>query len=186
MDTFFEPHSAFYLFAALAWLILDRFVLAHYLPRMVWLRLRMPALILHEFAHWIVALLLLAWPRISFKARELPDGVVELGRVHFGRPLMGDFGRSLIAMAPLWLYYVGLFIAAYALGQPQPFWHGIGWLGAFYICMEAAALFSWSDFRAIGGVGRFIIVVMALIIVAKALLVVAEHGVVVMMTLGLN
>lgn len=167
MDIILPGYSKVYFVLAIGYMLLDYNVLRRVMRPDHWLMLRAPALILHELAHFVVALVLLAWPRISFKWVRSPDGTVEMGRVIFGTPLMGGFGRMLISVAPLMLYFVALWIARSKLSGPLPVVAGLGWLAALYLCVSAAAMFSRSDLDGVGLLGRLMILLTILFIMVE-------------------
>lgn len=167
MDIILPGYSKVYFALAIGYLLLDYNVLRRVMQPDRWLMLRMPALILHELSHFIVALLLLGWPRISFKWERDASGVVEMGRVSYGPPLLGGFGHMLISIAPLLLYFVAWGIARHFLSQPQPLLLGLGWLVLVYLCVSAAAMFSRSDLADVGLIGRVVILLTILQIMAE-------------------
>lgn len=174
MDIILPGYSKVYLAISIGYLLVDYNILRRFLPRDRWLMLRMPALVLHEMSHYLVALLLLGWPSVSFKWREDASGVVEMGRVRYGPPLFGGFGHMLISVAPLLLYYVALWIARTYLSQPQPLLLGLAGLVAVYLCVSAAAMFSRADLADVGILGRLVILyVILFILVAPAVRVAA-------------
>jgi hypothetical protein len=167
MDIILPGYSKVYVALAVGYLLLDYNVLRRLMKPDHWLMLRMPALIVHELSHFIVALLLLGWPRISFKWERDASGTVEMGRVSYGPPMLGGFGHTLISVAPLLLYFVAWGIARHILSQPQPLLVGLGWLVAVYLCVSAAAMFSRSDLADVGIIGRVMILLTILQIMVE-------------------
>lgn len=167
MDIILPGYSKVYFGLAIGYMLLDYNVLRRVMQPDRWLMLRMPALVVHELSHFIVAFFLLGGPRISFKWRQDASGVVEMGRVSYGPPLLGGFGHMLISIAPLLLYFVAWGIARHFLSQPQPLLVGLGWLVAVYLCVSAAAMFSRSDLADVGLIGRLMILVTILCILVE-------------------
>lgn len=164
MNIILEAHSKVYWLVGFGWLVIDYFILPRVLSLRAWLDTRMPSTIAHELAHFLVALVLCAEPRMSFTRHVDEDGTIHMGGVEFGPPLLGDMGRTLIASAPLWLGALALWIGFVPLAQPQPLGDGLLYLMTGYVLLDAAAL-SREDFNLMG-IGAKVSVVSMIVMVA--------------------
>lgn len=151
MDTFFRANDLSYAWIVLTLVLLDRLVLVRVLRPVTWYWLRLPAVILHELAHYVVALLLLATPRIvSLRPTPMPDGSVRLGRVEWGPPLMGDAGHVMARLAPVLWFPVAALAASALLAEPRGLFEGLGWALGIWLALEAGLLLSEDDLRGSG------------------------------------
>lgn len=151
MTPFFHAHDLTYGWIGLTLVLLDRLVLVRVLRPATWYWLRLPAVILHEAAHFLVALLLLAWPRVhSLTPTPLPDGSVRLGRVEWGPPLLGELGNGLAKLAPIAWFFVAGIAADHMLAQPHGLLEGLGWVLALWVMLEAGLLLSEDDLDGLG------------------------------------
>lgn len=164
MNIILEAHSKVYWLAGFGWLVIDYFILPRVLSLKAWLDVRMPSTIAHESAHFLMALVLGAEPRMNFDRHIEDDGTIQMAGVEFGPPIMGEIGRTLIASAPLWLGAVALWIGFVPLAQPQPLGIGLLYLATGYVLLDAAAL-SRADFGLMGISGK-VSVISALALVA--------------------
>jgi len=179
MDIVFTPKDPFYLYAALAWAVV------HYglLPRLLPWRIRrwpnVPAMLMHEFAHWLVAFALWGFPRVSFQQGPDEDGCPTVAHVRWDWHVLclfgvGWLGNALIAIAP---FVAGLGLAYYIADQQftqeQPLWYGIGWLTLFCVCIESVNMISNSDFKGLGllGKGAFLYAVLQIFVFGLGVLI---------------
>lgn len=101
----FEPGrtSGFiYTAIAIATVVVNTVVLRRYLSERAFFWCQLPATLLHELAHYVVALMTLCRVR-EFSAVPIrqPDGSWELGRVDYTTSGPVPFAVSLVAIAPL-------------------------------------------------------------------------------------
>lgn len=150
MDTFFASYDPAYTWIALGVVAFDQLVLSRVLSFRTWCLLRLPSTILHEFAHWLVAAMLLGSPRISLTPRSMPDGSVAIGWTQWNDLLLGNFGKKLVGAAPLGWFVVASLLAKTHLSQPQGFLTGMGWLFVTLIVAGSGLRLSISDMRNIG------------------------------------
>lgn len=154
MDIYLQGSSAVYWLVGFGWLVCDWLILSRVLPYRWWVRLcRTPSTFLHESAHWLVAVVIGANPRMSIGYRLLEDGTNELGSVTTDDTCFGFLGRSAIASAPLWLMIPAVWIGWSVLTQPQPLPVGLAWLMLAY-WLTVAAQMSTDDFKLMGFMGK--------------------------------
>jgi len=155
MDTVFAPKDTVYLYAALTWAVVHYALLPRLLPRSIRRWLNVPAMLMHEFAHWLVAYGMLGFPRVSFREELDEDGCLTCAHVRWHFSLLGWIGNMMISIAPV-VAGLGLayYIADQQFTQEQPFWHGVGWLALFCVCIESVNMISNSDFKGLGLLGK--------------------------------
>jgi len=155
MDTVFAPKDTFYLYAALAWAVVNYGLLPLLLPWSIRRWLNVPAMLMHEFAHWLVAYGTMSFPRVDFREGLDRDGCPTVAHVRWHVSWFGWIGEALICIAP---FAAGLGLAYYIADQQftqeQPFWHGVGWLALFCVSIESVNMFSNSDFKGLGLIGK--------------------------------
>ncbi|WP_256646654.1 hypothetical protein [Thermomonas paludicola] len=162
MNIILAPYSPVYLIVSLTTVAVWLFVL---LPR-VSLRVRwwlhFPALLLHETCHFIAVVLLGGSARMQLGLGQDSHGSLTYGSVHYEGVGLGQVGKTLVSIAPLLLFVAAAAIAHLKLGQPQPVLEGLGWLGAILCCLLGASMYSSSDWRGTGLLGKFFVVTSAL------------------------
>lgn len=162
MNIILAPYSPVYLVVSLTALAAWLFVL---LPRVSlhgrwWLHL--PATLLHEACHYIAVLMLGGSPRMQLGLGYDSHGSLTYGSVIYTGVALGQIGKTLVSIAPLLLFFVAAAIAHLKLGQPQPLLHGLGWLAGIFWCLLGASMYSASDWRGTGLLGKFFVVTSAL------------------------
>jgi len=160
MTTVFAPKDAFYIYAALAWVVVNYVLLPLLLPWSIRRWLNVPAMLMHEFAHWLVAYATFSFPRVDFREGVDRDGCPTVAHVRWHLSWFGWIGEAVICIAP---FVAGLGLAYYIADQQftqeQPFWHGIGWLALFCISIESANMISNSDFQGLRLPGKAVFLV---------------------------
>jgi len=157
MDTIFAPNDPFYTTVAVTWAVVNYVILPRILPWSVRRWLNVPAMLIHEFAHWLVAYGMVGFPRVNFREGVDKDGAPTVAYVRWHTGLFGWIGNAVISIAP---FAGGLalawYIATYQFTVEQPFWHGIGLIVLFCWCIEAANMISNSDFNGLTIIGKVV------------------------------
>ncbi len=162
MNITLAPYSPVYLVVSLTTVAVWLFVL---LPR-VSLRVRwwlhLPALLLHETCHFVAVLLLGGRAEMQLGLGQDSHGNQTYGMVSYKGVGLGQIGQTLVSTAPLLLFVAAAFIAHLKLGEPQPVLEGLGWLVALLWCLLGASMYSASDWRGTGFLGKFFVSTCAL------------------------
>lgn len=144
----FQPHDLSYAWIAIGVILLDQLVLPRVIRSQTWFWLRLPSVVLHEAAHFVVAALLLGSPKVtSLRPTAMPDGTVRLGEVSWDEPAFGSTGNGLIRLAPLVWYIVAAVTARHFMASPQSLVAGLAWLAAVLVMIDAAQRVSASDLK---------------------------------------
>lgn len=162
MDTFFSPNDWRYAAIAMTAVLVDTYVLQRVMPYRSWLRIRKLSTFLHEFAHYLAAILLGGRARMSITPRELPSGAIAYGLTEWEGVRLGVIGSAIVAAAPLLWFVVAVVIADTVFSQPRDLLTGLGGLAACMVVCGAGLQFSASDIRAMGWfLGTWIVLVLA-------------------------